>query len=65
MIPYSYKQFLDAYNAWQRKMPEQRSEEWFHYCDIRDGLPLGKSKKKYENILKTKSDYLMNKKFAS
>lgn len=41
----------DAYNKWVNAIDnETRAELWLRYCDIRDGLPTGSTKKKLEKV---------------
>lgn len=43
-VEYSREELQQAYLKWATGTPEWRSEEWDHYCDVRDGLPLGTTK---------------------
>ena len=43
-IDYPYEQYVQAYLDWVNAI-HPRHEQWFTYCDMRDGLPLGMSKK--------------------
>lgn len=52
---YTHEELIEAYLAWVNAKPP-RTEQWHHYCDVRDGLPLGKSEEIFEYRLYRKEE---------
>lgn len=58
MPKYTRADFLKAYYGWTATIKKDggvinqfdRNDKWFHYCDVRDEMPLGESRRVCLNI---------------
>lgn len=58
MSSYSYGDLLKAYYSWTATIDKRgyvknqfdRNDKWFQYCDVRDEIPAGESKRRYLSI---------------